>query len=401
MTAKDFRRARRMAGVEVSDIVVMSAAARARRAEGHPVINLGIGEPDFNTPDHVAEAAIAAIRGHDTRYPPIAGKPELRAAVAVQYDDRAAENVLVSSGSKYTILNMFLASLDEGDEVVIPAPYWASYGDIVRLCGGKVVEVPTKAGDGFIPSKRALEDAMGPRTRWLMVNFPGNPSGGVIGAEGWADIGAVLDAFPDCWLMSDEIYQHLSYEIDFVSAHDALPRHRERTLIVNGVSKSYAMTGWRLGFGIGPAPLIEAMTAAQAQGTSGTSTISQAAALAAVTGPQDLLAERRGSFRERRDLVLGHLEGMAGVECPVPLGAFYAFPSWRGLMGGATPGVQTLKTDRDFCTYILEAADVVTIPGSAFSCPGHFRISYAASKDELDEAMGRIAGAVAAIRKGS
>ena len=400
MADSAFRRAERIASVEVSDIVLMSEAARARSAEGHPVINLGIGEPDFDTPGHVAEAAIAAIKGHDTRYPPIAGKPELRDAVASQYGGRTRDNVLVSSGSKYTILNAFMASLDPGDEVVVPTPYWASYGDIIRLCGGKAVELPTRAEDGFIPTEEELMAAMTPKTRWLLVNFPGNPSGAVIDTAGWEMIGKVLDAFPGCWLMSDEIYQHLTYGVDFVSAHDALPRHRGRTLVTNGVSKSYAMTGWRLGFGIGPAPLVEAMTAVQAQGTSGTSTISQTAALAAIMGPQDLLQERQQSFQERRDLVLERLAGMPGIDCPAPLGAFYAFPSWGGLMGGTTPNGARLGNDRDFCSYILEAADVVVIPGSGFACPGHFRVSYAAPKEELGEALDHMAEAVTAIKTG-
>ena len=377
----------------------MSEAARARMAEGHEVINLGIGEPDFDTPDHVAEAAIAAIGRHDTRYPPVAGKPELREAVAGLYNGRAAENVIVSSGSKYAILNMFLASINDGDEVVVPTPYWGPYRNIIGMCGGSLVEVPTLASEGFIPSQEELSKAMGPKTRWLMVNSPGNPTGGVIGAEGWETIGRVLDEHPDCWLASDEIYQHLTYDADFISAHDALPRHRDRTLIINGVSKSHSMTGWRLGFGIGPEPLIQAMMLAQVQGTAGTNTISQAAALAAITGPQDLLVERRERFRERRDLVIGHLEGMDGISCSTPLGAFYVFPSWERLRGGSTPDGSKLDDDRAFCTYILEAAGAVFIPGSAFACPGHFRVSYAAPRDDLEKALGRVAGAIAAIKK--
>ena len=394
-----FRRAERIAEVELSDIVVLSEKARARRAEGHPVINLGIGELDFNTPDHVAEAAVAAIGAHDTRYPPVPGKPELRDAVAAWYDGRTRDNVLVSSGSKYTLLNGFMASIDPGDEVVLLTPYWAAYKDIVRLCGGVPVEVETRAEDGFVPSEEALAAAVGKRTRWMLVNYPGNPSGGVIDQEGWERFGRVMDANPDCWLMSDEIYHHLTYGVEFVSAHDALERHRDRILICNGVSKSYAMTGWRLGFGTGPAALIKAMTEVQAQGTSGTSTISQAAALAALTGPQDLVEDKRRQFHERRDLVLKHLEGMDGITCTVPLGAFYVFPSCEGLLGGTAPDQSRIEDDRDFCAYILEAADVVVIPGSGFGTPGHFRISYAVSTEELDEAFGRIAKAVAAIKR--
>ena len=394
-----FSRAERIAAVEVSDIVIMSEAARARRAEGHAVISLGIGEPDFNTPDHAAEAAIAAIRAHDTRYPPIAGKPELRDAVASRYESRGRSNVIISTGSKYTLLNAFLASLNPGDEVVIPAPYWTSYSDIIRLCGGVPVIVETSAEDGFIPRADALETAMSAKTKWMLVNFPGNPTGAVIDAAGWGMIGDILNRYPRCWLMSDEIYQHLTYGMPFLSAHDALPHLRDRILIANGVSKSYAMTGWRVGFGIGPDALIAGMTAVQAQGTSGTCSIAQAAALAAVTGPQDLLEDRRESFRKRRDLVLDHLGRMDGITCPTPQGAFYVFPSWQALTGGMTPAGKTLNSDRDFCEYILEAANVTVIPGSGFAATGHFRISYATSAEDLNEALERMAVAVAAITR--
>lgn len=398
MQTPPFARAERIASVEVSDIVVMSEAARARRADGHPVINLGIGEPDFNTPDHVNEAAIAAIRAKDTKYPPIAGKPELRDAVAQLYDGRERANTIISSGSKYTLLNAFLASVNPGDEVVMPAPFWTSYSDIIRLCGGVPVVLPTRPEDGFIPSAEALRAVMSAKTRWLLLNFPGNPSGAVIDAAGWQAIGALLEDYPRCWLMSDEIYQHLTYDRPFISAHDALPGLRDRMLIANGVSKSYAMTGWRLGFGIGPEGLIAAMTAVQAQGTSGTCTIAQAAALAAITGPQDLLDERRQSFHARRDQVLAHLQAIDGITCPVPEGAFYVFPSWQGLKGRMTPTGKRLDSDQDFCRYILDAANVTVIPGSGFAYPGHFRISTASSAEELDTALTRMAAAIAELK---
>ena len=272
----------------------MSEAARARREAGHDVISLGIGEPDFDTPEHVRAAAIAAINAGDTKYPPIAGKPALRAAIARRYEGAEAANVIVSSGSKYTLLNAFLASLNPGDEVIMPTPFWTSYADIVRLCGGVPVLVETDAASGFKPAAEQIRAALSAKTRWLLVNSPGNPSGAVFDAGDWQAIGSVLAGHDQCWLMSDEIYEHLSYDTAFVSAHAALPQLRERMLVVNGVSKAYAMTGWRLGFGIGPEELIKAMTAVQSQGTSGTTTISQAAALAALEGPQDLLAERCG-----------------------------------------------------------------------------------------------------------
>ena len=394
----DFERAERIARIEVSEIVVMSEAARARRAEGHDVISLGIGEPDFDTPDHVREAAKAAIDAGDSKYPPIAGKPELRAEIASQYENRTAANVMVSSGSKYTLLNAFLASLNPGDEVIMPAPYWTSYSDIVRLCGGVPVTVETDPVRAFKPDPDKIKAAMTEKTAWLLVNSPGNPSGAVFGKDDWQAIGEIIEGHGRCWLMSDEIYQHLTYDTAFISAHDALPSLRDRMLVVNGVSKAYAMTGWRLGYGIGPEDLIKAMTVTQSQGTSGTSTISQAAALAALQGPQDLLVDRRKVFQSRRDLVLSHLGQMQGIACPKPDGAFYAFPSWQALRGGITPQGEPLNSDGDFCRYILEAANVTIIPGSAFAMPGYFRISYACSSEELDEALTRMGKAVAAIK---
>ena len=398
MTASKFARAARIASIEVSEIVVMSEAARARREAGHDVISLGIGEPDFDTPEHVRAAAIAAINAGDTKYPPIAGKPALRAAIARRYVGAEAANVVVSSGSKYTLLNAFLASLNPGDEVIMPTPFWTSYADIVRLCGGVPVLVETDAASGFKPAAEQIRAALSAKTRWLLVNSPGNPSGAVFDAGDWQAIGSVLAGHDQCWLMSDEIYEHLSYDTAFVSAHAALPQLRERMLVVNGVSKAYAMTGWRLGFGIGPEELIKAMTAVQSQGTSGTTTISQAAALAALEGPQDLLAERCGIFRARRDLVISRLAKMPGITCPKPEGAFYVFPGWHNLKGGMTPDGTRLDSDSDFCRYILAAANVTIIPGSAFAMDGHFRISYACSTEELEEALSRMADAVAAIK---
>jgi aspartate aminotransferase len=399
----EFIKADRLAEVEISAIVVMSEAARQRRAEGHDVINLGIGEPDFNTPDHASKAAISAIQNHDTHYPPIGGKPELKQAVAALYHgrggtSRSAENVIISSGSKYTLLNAMLASVNPGDEVVVLAPFWTSYADIIRLCGGVPVVVPTDADNGFRPDVNAIESAMSPRTRWLMINSPSNPSGAVLSAEDLRAVGNIVSAHDKCWLLSDEIYEHIVYDMDFVSVADALGDLADRTLIINGVSKAYAMTGWRLGYGVGPAPLIAAMTTAQAQGTSGTATISQAAALAALTGDQEMLISRQQSFQSRRDLVFDHLRGINGLTVSKPQGAFYIFPSWKNLVGWKTPHGMTLKEDLDFCRYILDAADTVIIPGSSFAMPGYFRISYATDTQSLEKAMARISQAIAALQ---
>ena len=280
----------------------------------------------------------------------------------------------------------------------MPTPFWTSYADIVRLCGGVPVLVETGAARSFKPAAEQIRAVLSERTRWLLVNTPGNPSGTVFDAGDWQAIGSVLAGNDQCWLMSDEIYEHLSYDTAFISAHQALPQLRHRMLVVNGVSKAYAMTGWRLGFGVGPEELIRAMTAVQAQGTSGTTTISQAAALAALEGPQDLLIERCGIFRARRDLVISRLAEMPGITCPKPEGAFYVFPGWHNLKGGMTPDGTRLDSDSDFCRYILAAANVTIIPGSAFAIDGHFRISYACSTEELEEALSRMADAVAAIK---
>ncbi|MEC8729069.1 MAG: pyridoxal phosphate-dependent aminotransferase [Candidatus Puniceispirillales bacterium] len=399
----DFVKADRLAKVKVSEIVVMSEAARQRRAEGHDVINLGIGEPDFDTPDHANDAAIAAINHHDTHYPPIAGKPELREAIAALYDGRGGtmrrpEHVLVSSGSKYTLLNAMLASVNPGDEVIMLAPFWTSYADIVRLCGGIPVIIPNDGARQFRPDLDQIAAAMTPRTRWIMINSPNNPSGAVLSADDLRGIGDLIKAHPQAMLLSDEIYEHIVYSEKFISVADALPDIADRILIVSGVSKSYAMTGWRLGYGIGSKELIAAMTAVQAQGTSGTTTISQAAALAAITGDQSILATQRDIFRQRRDLVCQHIKAMNGLTTEIPEGAFYVFASWQNCQGWKDVHGNILQSDMDFCQFILNEANVVVIPGSSFSMNGYFRISYASSTDELEEAMKRIAHAMTSLK---
>ncbi len=400
MNNAPFVAAGRISNVTLSAIIRMGEAARLRAEAGHNVINLGIGEPDFLTPDHAGDAAIDAIKSGDTKYPPVAGTIALREAVAQLYDRRGgvrrhAENVLISSGSKYTLLNAFLASVNQDDEVILPAPFWTAYKDIIQLCGGKPVVIETGAATGFKPTAAQIAVALTPRTRWLLLNTPNNPSGAVIQAKELCAIGDVIAAHPQCWLMSDEIYENIVYcDGGFTSIADALPNLAERSLIVSGVSKSYAMTGWRVGYGVGPTPLIKAMTRVQAQGTSGTATISQAAALAAITGDQMLLADRRYSFQSRRDLVCQRLAAINRVNVSVPDGAFYVFPSWHDLIGSKTPKGQTLNTDLEFCTYILESADVVVIPGDSFALPGHFRISYATAEADLIIAMDRLSEAI-------
>ncbi len=385
-----FRRATRLEGLELSEIVQVSEAAREMRAKGRDVVALSTGEPDFPTPDHVIEAAHRAALAGETGYPPTGGTAELRSAVAHGAGVDSAE-VVISTGAKQAIANALLATLNEGDEVVIPVPFWTSYSDIVRMAGGVPVLVTCPLEAGFRMTPDQLEGAITSRTRWLMLNAPSNPSGAVYDAGQIAALAAVLERYPDVWIMADEIYEHLSY-VPFTSFREAAPALADRTLVINGVSKAYAMTGWRIGWGIGPAPLIKAMTAVQGQVTSGASSISQAAALAAVTGDQSLLETRRMVMQARRDKVVSALDALSGVRCPVPDGAFYVFPNIEGAM--ATGG---FESDADFCRHLLETQALALVPGRAFGAPGHLRLSFAYSEAELDEGLARMAQAVQAL----
>ncbi|GAA6199326.1 pyridoxal phosphate-dependent aminotransferase [Aquicoccus sp. SU-CL01552] len=397
--APTFRRSARLQSQKVSEILAIGARAAELRSEGHPVIVLGAGEPDFPTPDNVIEAAHRAALNGRTTYTPLAGTPELRAAVAEKFKREngivyTPSEVIITAGAKQVIFNAFMATLDPGDEVVIPAPYWTTYSAMVDICGGVPVKVTTSADTGFKITPAQLEAAITPKTRWLMLNSPSNPTGAAYGIEETRAILAVLERHPAVWLLSDEIYEHIVYD-DFACVSPAAlsPAIRQRTLIVNGVSKAYAMTGWRLGYGAGPEALIKAMTVVQSQSTSNACSISQAAALAALTGPQEVLAERRDSFRARRDLVVSAINAMPGLSCRVPEGAFYAFASCEGVLGAQTPEGRILESDREFCSWILETTHVAMVPGAAFGLSPYFRISYATSTDEIEEAMGRLARA--------
>lgn len=388
-----FRRSRRAAALELSEIVRISEAAKALKDAGKPVLSFGTGEPDFPTPPHVIEAAHHAALSGDTSYPPTQGTPSLRKAIAARAGFAAAPgNVIVCTGAKQVISNAFLATLDPGDEVIVPAPYWTSYADIIAVSEAATVPVPCTAADGFLLTPAALEAAITPKTRWLMLNTPGNPSGAMYSAEQLQALAAVLRRHPHVWVLADEIYQHIAYA-PFTSFCAAAPDLACRTLVVNGVSKAHAMTGWRLGWGIGPEPLIKAMVAIQGQSTSGASSISQAAALAALTGPQDHLETRNTGFRRRRDFAVTALNSIAGITCPEPQGAFYVFPSCEGMFGKRTPDGQVITSDADFCGYILQTGLVALVPGRAFGLPGHFRLSYAYAMEELREGIARIAAA--------
>lgn len=388
-----FRRSKRASALELSEIVQISEAAKALKSSGKAVLSFGTGEPDFPTPPHVIEAAHQAALAGDTGYPPTQGTPDLRAAVAAQAGfEAAAGNVIVSTGAKQVISNAFLATLDPGDEVILPAPYWTSYADIIAVSEASMVPVPCPASDGFLLTPEALEAAITPKTRWLMLNTPGNPSGAMYSMAQLQALAEVLRRHPHVWVLADEIYQHIAYG-PFTSFCAAAPDLAKRTLVVNGVSKAHAMTGWRLGWGIGPAELIKAMVAIQGQSTSGACSISQAAALAALTGPRDHLETRNAEFRRRRDFAVSALSSIAGITCPEPQGAFYVFPSCAGIVGKRTPDGQLIGSDADFCEFILNQGLVALVPGRAFGLPGHFRLSYAYAMEDLREGIARIAAA--------
>lgn len=384
-----FRRARRVNALEISEIVRISERAAAMRREGQDIMSFGTGEPDFPTPPHVIEAAHAAAKAGQTRYPPTAGTRELRDEIASIHAVETG-NVIVSTGAKQVLANAMMATLDPGDEVIIPTPYWTTYSDIVRMCEGEVVTIACSMAEGFKLSPEALERAITPRSRWLMLNSPSNPSGAVYTAEELRALGAVLERHPHIWIISDEIYQHLSFA-PFASFFDEVPALRSRTLVVNGASKAWAMTGWRIGWGVGPQPLISAMVAVQGQITSGACSIAQSAALAALTGDPALLDERRETLRARRDRVVSLLNEMPGLDCPIPDGAFYVFPSCADLLSEA--GGQ-FESDADFCTWLLDVAGVAIVPGRAFGLPRHVRLSFAYSDDELKSGLSRMGEAL-------
>lgn len=385
----------RLDGIALSEIVAISESAARMRADGHDVLALSTGEPDFPTPPHVCNAAHEAMQAGQTRYAPTAGTAQLRGAIA----DSAgveAKNVIVSTGAKQVLANLFLATLNSDDEVIVPAPYWTSYSDIISMSGGRTVLLHCGAEAGFKMTPEQLEAAITPRTRWLLLNSPSNPSGAVYSKEELAGLGQVLERYPHIWIASDEIYGLICYR-SFASFRHACPALADRTLVINGVSKAHAMTGWRVGWGIGPAELIKAMTAVQGQITSGACSIAQAAAHAALTGDQSHIASRAAEFRARRDMVVSALNEIPGITCAAPDGAFYVFPSCKGILGCQTPDGKLLETDADFCAYVLAFTGLAIVPGRAFGLPGHFRLSYAYARRDLQDGCLRLKRAVAAL----
>jgi aspartate aminotransferase len=391
-----FAQSAALARVQPSATLAADAKARELKAAGKNVISLAAGEPDFDTPPNVKDAAIRAIRDGKTKYTNVDGIPELKAAICGKF---ARENGLtyapaqinVSPGGKAVIYNAMVATLNPGDEVVIPAPYWVSYPDMVLLAGGEPRFVPTSAASGFKMQAADLEAAITPRSRWLILNSPSNPSGAAYTKAELRALAEVLMRHPQVWILTDDMYEHLVFgDFEFWTIAQVEPALYERTLTMNGVSKAYAMTGWRIGYAGGPAPLVQAMAKVMSQTTSNPSSISQWAAVEALNGPQDFIKPNAKLFEERRDLVVSMLNQARGIRCPTPEGAFYVYPSVEGLIGRTAPSGKPIGSDQDFATELLETEGVAVVFGAAFGLSPHFRISYATSNAVLEDACGRI-----------
>ena len=387
----------RISRVKPSATMAVTDKARALKAAGRDVIGLGAGEPDFDTPENIKEAAIKAIRdGKASKYTAVEGIAELRAAIARKFKrenelDYKPSQIIVGTGGKQVLFNAFLATLNAGDEVIIPAPYWVSYPDMVLIAGGEPVAVETRMADGFKMKPEALERAITPKTKWLLFNSPSNPTGAAYTRAELKAIADVLARHPHVWVMSDDMYEHLVYDdFEFFTPAQLEPRLYERTLTVNGVSKTYCMTGWRIGYAGGPEPLIKAMAMIQSQSTSNATAVAQWAAVEALDGPQDFIPKHNEIFKERRDLCVSMLNQAKGLQCPKPEGAFYVYPSCADTMGKMAPTGKKLVTDQDFVTELLEAEGVAVVQGTPFGVGPAFRISYATATSALEEACTRI-----------
>ncbi|MDR3520912.1 MAG: pyridoxal phosphate-dependent aminotransferase [Acidocella sp.] len=394
----------RAARTELAATFAMAARARALRAAGHDVISLSLGEPDFPTPAHIIEAAFAAGQRGETKYPPLGGTEALKKAVQAKYAseqklDVALEDILITNGGKQAIFNVVMATINNGDEVIIPAPAWAGYEQTVQFAGGKPVFVACRQSNNFVMQPDDFEAAITPRTKLLLLNYPNNPTGAAATEADLAAIAEVLRRHPDIWVLSDDIYEHLLFDgFTYATLAAIAPDLAPRIVTMTGVSKSYAMTGWRIGFCAGPRELMKACTVVQATATSGVSSIGQAAAVAALTGPQDFLAPRAAAYQARRDLVVAALNQIPGLDCHVPNGAFYVFPAITGCLGKTTKAGVRLTCDTDFATALLNEAFVGVVQGAAFSAPGHIRISTATSEAVLATACARIADFCAGLK---
>ena len=396
--------ASRLSRIKPSATNALTGKVAELKAEGRYIISLGAGEPDFDTPEHIKQAAIDALARGETKYTPVPGTLALRKAICDKFKrenglDYTPDQVTVGCGGKQVIFNAFMATLDEGDEVVIPAPYWVSYPDMVGLAEGTPVFVQGLEENGFKITAEQLEAAITPRTKWVMLNSPSNPSGAAYARDELKALTDVLARHPQVWVMTDDMYEHIVYDgFEFSTPAQIEPALYDRTLTLNGMSKVCSMTGWRVGYGAGPLELIKAMNMVQSQSTTHTSSISQAAATAALTHPMDYLPGWVKAFQERRDLVVSMLNQATGITCRTPEGAFYVYPSCAGVIGKATPDGTKIENDLDFVTYLLEAEGVAVVQGAAFGLSPHFRISYATSTEELTDACERIQRACAALR---
>ncbi|WP_316976851.1 pyridoxal phosphate-dependent aminotransferase [Shumkonia mesophila] len=395
--------ATRLGRIKPSPTIATATKARELKAAGRDVIGLGTGEPDFATPDHIIEAAYQAMKRGETKYTAPAGTPELRKAICAAFKrnnglDYKPEQITVGCGGKQTIYNALMATVNPGDEVIIPAPYWVSYPDMVMLAEGTPVIVDCPKRSGFRLKAEDLERAITPRTKWLILNSPSNPSGATYTRADLRTVADVLLRHPHVWVLSDDMYEKIVYDnFAFSTIAEVEPRLYERTLTLNGASKAYCMTGWRVGWAAGPTDIIKAINDIQSQSTSHTSSISQAAAVAALNGPQDFISKHNAIFRERRDLVVSMLNQAKGLSCATPEGAFYVYPSCEGVIGKKTPDGKEIETDGDFMTYLLDAVGVAAVQGAAFGLSPYFRISYATATELLKDACARIQRACTAL----
>ena len=381
--------------IKPSPTIAVTQKARELKAAGKDVIGLGAGEPDFDTPDNIKQAAIKAINDGDTKYTAVDGTPALKKAIVEKFKkennlDYSTDQITVGAGGKHVIYNAMMATLNDGDEVIIPAPYWVSYPDIVLLAGGKPVVMECDEKQGFKINPSDLEKFITPKTKWIILNSPSNPTGACYSENDIKAIAAVLEKHKHIYILSDDIYEHVTYEGFKFFTIAQIESLKERVLTMNGVSKAYSMTGWRIGYAAGPKDIVKAIAKIQSQSTTNPSSISQAASVEALSGTQDFIKKRADSFQERRDFVVNALNAIDGIECLNPDGAFYVFPSCKGLMGKKDPNGNEIKSDTDFVQSLLENSGIAVVQGSAFGLEGFFRISYATSMDNLKKAMDKI-----------
>ncbi len=381
--------------IKPSPTIAVTQKARELKAAGKDVIGLGAGEPDFDTPDNIKQAAIKAINDGDTKYTAVDGTPALKKAIVEKFKkennlDYTTDQITVGAGGKHVIYNAMMATLNDGDEVIIPAPYWVSYPDIVLLAGGKPVVMECDEKQGFKINPSDLEKFITPKTKWIILNSPSNPTGACYSENDIKAIAAVLEKYKHIYILSDDIYEHVTYEGFKFFTIAQIESLKERVLTMNGVSKAYSMTGWRIGYAAGPKDIIKAIAKIQSQSTTNPSSISQAASVEALSGTQDFIKKRADSFQKRRDFVVNALNAIDGIECLNPDGAFYVFPSCKGLMGKKDPNGNEIKSDTDFVQSLLENSGIAVVQGSAFGLEGFFRISYATSMENLKKALEKI-----------